>query len=312
MTLDLTVKIGNLLLKNPVMPASGCFGYGEEYAAFYDLSCLGAIVVTGTTAEPRPGNPPARLVETPGGMLNAIGLQNPGVEAACEKIRRLQPYKTPVIVNVAGNTVEEYLQVIKVLEREETVAAYEINISCPNVKAGGMAFGTEPGTAAKLVAALRPATSKTLIVKLSPNVTDIVAVAKAVETAGADAVSLINTLLGMAIDVEQRRPVLANLTGGLSGPAVKPVALRMVWQVSAAVNIPVIGMGGISNAEDAVSFLLAGASAVAIGAANFRNPTVCPEVIAGIKDYLLRHGFQSVREITGLARTEEEKRRRAK
>ncbi|NLM52126.1 MAG: dihydroorotate dehydrogenase [Firmicutes bacterium] len=286
------------------MPASGCFGYGEEYASFYDLSCLGAIVVTGTTATPRTGNPPVRITETPAGMLNAIGLQNPGVEAACVKIRRLQAYKTPVIVNVAGNTVEEYLQVIEVLEREKTVSAYEINISCPNVKAGGMAFGTDPDTAAKLVAALRPATQKTLIVKLSPNVTDIVDVAKAVEVAGADAVSLINTLLGMAIDVERRRPVLANITGGLSGPAVKPVALRMVWQVSEALKIPVIGMGGISNAKDAVEFLLAGATAVAIGAANFRNPTVCPEVINGIENYLTRHGFQSVREIIGLARTQ--------
>lgn len=306
MTPDLTVKIGRMVLKNPVMPASGCFGYGEEYAPFYDLSCLGAIVVKGTTAAPRPGNPPVRIVETPAGMLNAIGLQNPGVEAACTKIRCLQRYQTPVIVNVAGNTVEEYLQVIEVLEREETVAAYEINISCPNVKAGGLAFGTDPATAAKLVAALRPATEKTLIVKLSPNVADIAAVAKAVEAAGADAVSLINTLLGMAIDAERRRPVLANLTGGLSGPAVKPVALRMVWQVSEAVNIPVIGMGGISNATDAVEFLLAGATAVAIGAANFRNPTVCPEVIAGIRDYLNRHGFQNVREIIGLARRRED------
>src|SRR5690554_3870635 len=211
LTADLTVKIGELVLKNPVMPASGCFGYGEEYAPFYDLARLGAIVVKGTTASPCKGNAPVRIVETPAEMLNAIGLQNPGVEAARVKIRRLQQYHTPVIVNVAGNTTEEYLQVIKALEQEEAAAAYEINISCPNVKAGGMAFGTEPETAAALVAALRSVTEKTLIVKLSPNVTDIVSVARAVENAGADALSLINTLLGLAIDVEQRRPLLANV-----------------------------------------------------------------------------------------------------
>ncbi|NLZ38309.1 MAG: dihydroorotate dehydrogenase [Firmicutes bacterium] len=299
---DLTVSLGRLQLKNPVMPASGCFGYGEEYASFYDLSVLGAIVVKGTTVNPWPGNAPQRIVETPAGMLNAIGLQNPGVPAAKIKIRRLARYNSPVIVNVSGHSVEEYKEVISVLEEESTVAAYEINVSCPNVKAGGMAFGTKPEIVFKLVTALRPLTEKTLIVKLSPNVTDITEIATAAESAGADALSLINTLVGMAIDIEKRRPVLANITGGLSGPAVKPVALRMVWQVTDVVNIPVIGMGGISSAEDAIEFMLAGATAVAIGAANFVNPTVCPEVVAGIEAYLHKYNFSSVREIVGLAK----------
>lgn len=304
---DLSVTLGQLFLKNPVMPASGCFGYGEEYAPFYDLSSLGAIVVKGTTAKPWQGNAPRRIVETPAGMLNAIGLQNPGVEAAKGKIKQLSSYKTPVIVNVSGHSTEEYKTVISVLEEEAAVSAYEINISCPNVSAGGMTFGTDPRIVHKLIAALRPLTKKTLIVKLSPNVTDITDIAAAAEAAGADALSLINTLVGMAIDVKRRRPVLANKTGGLSGPAIKPVALRMVWQVTDAVNIPVIGMGGISSAEDAVEFLLAGATAVAIGAANFINPTVCPEVVTGIEDYLRRFSHQSVCEIIGLAKGEKRK-----
>ncbi|NLM45846.1 MAG: dihydroorotate dehydrogenase [Firmicutes bacterium] len=302
MTPDLTVKIGKLTLRNPVMPASGCFGYGEEYAVFYSLEQLGAIVVKGTTAKPWTGNPPVRLAETPAGMLNAIGLQNPGAEAAREKIRQLQQYNTPVIVNVAGHSPKEYLQVIRILDEEPAVSAYELNISCPNVRDGGLAFGTDPQVVNTLVQAVRQATEKTLIVKLSPNVTDIVAIARAAEDAGADALSLINTLLGMAIDSETRRPLLANLTGGLSGPAIKPVALRMVWQVSEAVHIPVIGMGGITCAADAVEFLLAGATAVAIGSAHFINPTVCPEVVQGIAAYLTRHGFRAVREIIGLAK----------
>lgn len=299
---DLSVRLGNLLLRNPVMPASGCFGYGEEYAPFYDLQRLGAIVVKGTTADPCPGNPPVRLAETPAGMLNAIGLQNPGVQAAREKLRGLKVVKTPVIVNVAGHTVEQYRRVIEALDDLEEAAAYEINISCPNVKAGGMAFGTDPAVVSALVRELRSITGKTLIIKLSPNVTDITATARAAEEAGADALSLINTLLGMAIDAENRRPVLANVTGGLSGPAIKPVALRMVWQVTDAVRIPVIGMGGICCARDAVEFLLAGASAVAIGAANFVNPLVCPEVVDGIADYLHRHGFAAVTDIVGMAK----------
>lgn len=302
MAADLTVKIGELTLKNPVMPASGCFGYGEEYAPFYDLNLLGAVVVKGTTAKPCLGNPPIRLAETPAGLLNAIGLQNPGVEAAREKIRELAQTGVTVIANVAGHNTEDYLKVIEVLEQGEGTAAYEVNISCPNVSAGGLAFGTDPGVVESLVGKLRRLTKKPLIIKLSPNVTDIAEIARAAENAGADAVSLINTLLGMAIDTVTRRPLLANITGGLSGPAVKPVALRMVWQVSSAVKIPVIGMGGISNAQDAVEFLLAGADAVAIGAANFNNPTVCPEVVDGIADYLVKNGFSSVTEIVGLAK----------
>ncbi|MBS4031100.1 MAG: dihydroorotate dehydrogenase [Clostridiales bacterium] len=299
---DLTVNIGRLTMQNPVMPASGCFGYGEEYAPFFDLSRLGAIVVKGTTAEPCSGNHPVRLAETPAGLLNAIGLQNPGVKAAREKIRELAHCGVPVIVNVAGHSAEDYLRVIDFLEEEEEAAAYEVNISCPNVSAGGMAFGTEPCVVESLVGNLRRSTKKTLIVKLSPNVTDITEIARAAESAGADAVSLINTLLGMAIDTATRRPVLANITGGLSGPAIKPVALRMVWQVSSAVKIPVIGMGGITGARDALEFLLAGASAVAIGAANFTNPMVCPETVDGIADYLSENGFESVSRIVGLAK----------
>lgn len=302
MTVDLSVKIGKLILKNPVMPASGCFGYGEEYARFFNLSRLGAIVVKGTTMRPRPGNKPPRIAETPAGILNAIGLQNPGAEEARLRIRQLAGYGIPVIVNVAGNSKEEYLQVIQTLEKEEAASAYEINVSCPNVKAGGLSFGTDPGVIYELVSLLRAATKKTLIVKLSPNVTDIAPLARAAEDAGADALSLINTLVGTAIDIQKRRPLLGNVTGGLSGPAVKPVALHFVWQVSDAVKLPVIGMGGISSAEDAVEFLLAGASAVAIGTANFINPLVCLEVIDGIAAYLQENNFNSVGEITGLAK----------
>ncbi|MDI9462775.1 MAG: dihydroorotate dehydrogenase [Bacillota bacterium] len=302
MTVDLSVKIGKLILKNPVMPASGCFGYGEEYARFFNLSRLGAIVVKGTTMRPRPGNKPPRIAETPAGILNAIGLQNPGAEEARLRIRQLTGYGIPVIVNVAGNSKEEYLQVIQTLEKEEAASAYEINVSCPNVKAGGLSFGTDPGVIYELVSLLRAATKKTLIVKLSPNVTDIAPLARAAEDAGADALSLINTLVGTAIDIQKRRPLLGNVTGGLSGPAVKPVALHFVWQVSDAVKLPVIGMGGISSAEDAVEFLLAGASAVAIGTANFINPLVCLEVIDGIAAYLQENNFNSVGEIIGLAK----------
>lgn len=302
MTVDLSVKIGKLILKNPVMPASGCFGYGEEYARFFNLSRLGAIVVKGTTMRPRPGNKPPRIAETPAGILNAIGLQNPGAEEARLRIGQLAGYGIPVIVNVAGNSKEEYLQVIQTLEKEEAASAYEINVSCPNIKAGGLSFGTDPGVIYELVSLLRAATKKTLIVKLSPNVTDIAPLARAAEDAGADALSLINTLVGTAIDIQKRRPLLGNVTGGLSGPAVKPVALHFVWQVSDAVKLPVIGMGGISSAEDAVEFLLAGASAVAIGTANFVNPLVCPEVIDGIAAYLQENNFNSVGEIIGLAK----------
>jgi dihydroorotate dehydrogenase (NAD+) catalytic subunit len=302
---DLTVKIGRLELKNPVMPASGCFGYGEEYARFYDLGRLGAIVVKGTTAQARPGNPAPRVAETPAGLLNAIGLQNPGVEEARLKIRRLAGYGAPVIVNVAGHDTAEYCAVVEALSAETAAAAFEINVSCPNVATGGLSFGTDPQTVARLVGELRKLTAKTLIIKLTPNVTDITEIARAAESAGADALSLINTLLGMAIDTGSRRPLLANVTGGLSGPAVKPVALRLVWQVAGCVGLPVIGMGGICCAGDAVEFLLAGACAVAVGTANFSNPQVCPEIIGGLAAYCREHGFSSVRELVGLARRQE-------
>ncbi|MBS4021200.1 MAG: dihydroorotate dehydrogenase [Dethiobacter sp.] len=299
---DLSVKIGGMTLLNPVMPASGCFGYGEEYAHYFDLAVLGAIIVKGTTASPCPGNPPPRLAETAAGLLNAIGLQNPGAASAREKISSLAKYGVPVIVNVAGHSVEDYCEVVRAMEKDLAVAAFELNISCPNVSAGGMAFGTEPGLVERLVQKIRLLTKKTLIVKLSPNVTDIVKIARAAEAGGADALSLINTLLGMAIDVRTRRPVLANLTGGLSGPAVKPVALRMVWQVTSAVNVPVIGLGGISCAQDATEFLLAGASAVAVGTANFNNPLICPQIIDGISAYLSDNSFSSLGQIIGLAK----------
>jgi dihydroorotate dehydrogenase (NAD+) catalytic subunit len=302
MAVDLSVNIGGLRLKNPVMPASGCFGYGEEYASYYDLSRLGAIVVKGTTADPCPGNPPPRLAETPAGLLNAIGLQNPGAAAAAVRIRNLAGLGVPVIANVAGHSGDDYRRAVSILEEEDAVSAYELNVSCPNVAAGGMAFGTDPEVVGALVKSIRSLTGRTLIVKLSPNVTDITAIARAAVEAGADALTLINTLLGMAIDIKTQRPVLANLTGGLSGPAIKPVALRMVWQVAAAVNVPVIGLGGISGAGDAVEFLLAGACAVAVGTANFSNPYVCPQVIDGIAAYLEENGFSSVAEIVGLAR----------
>lgn len=298
---DLSVSIGALKLKNPVMPASGCFGYGEEYAPYFDLSVLGAVVVKGTTLNECRGNAPPRLAETPSGLLNAIGLQNPGVAGAREKIRRLAACGVPVIVNVAGHSITEYEEVVKALESEEAVAAYELNISCPNVATGGMAFGTDTRVVAELVGRIRKATKKTLIVKLSPNVTDIVSVARTAEEAGADALSLINTLLGMAIDIENRRPVLANTTGGLSGPAVKPVALRMVWQVSRAVKVPLIGMGGISSTRDALEFIMAGAHAVAVGTAHFTNPCICPEIIAGLRQYLVENNLSTVRELIGAA-----------
>ncbi|MBT9171715.1 MAG: Dihydroorotate dehydrogenase B (NAD(+)), catalytic subunit [Syntrophomonadaceae bacterium] len=299
---DLSVKIGRLELKNPVMPASGCFGYGEEYEQFYDLGRLGAIVVKGTTAEARPGNPAPRVAETPAGLLNAIGLQNPGTEEARLKIRRLARYGVPVIVNVAGHNTAEYCSVVEALSAETAVAAFEINVSCPNVAEGGLSFGTDPRTVFRLAGELRKLTEKTLIVKLTPNVTDITEIARAAAEAGADALSLINTLLGMAIDTRSRRPLLANLTGGLSGPAVKPVAVRMVWQVAGCVDLPVIGMGGICCANDALEFMLAGASAVAVGTANFSNPLVCPEIIDGLAVYCREQGFSAVRELVGLAR----------
>lgn len=297
---QLNTKIGSLELKNPVMTASGTFGYGTEYADFMDISRLGAIIVKGTTLNPRQGNPYPRMAETPSGMLNAVGLQNKGVDYFVDHIYpEVRKIQTNIIVNVSGSCIDDYVQTAGIINTLDDIPAIELNISCPNVKQGGMAFGVNPESAAQVVAAVRKAYDKTLIVKLSPNVTDITAIARAVEGAGADSVSLINTMLGMAIDAEKRKPILSTVTGGMSGPAVKPVALRMVWQTAKAVKIPVIGLGGICSANDAVEFLLAGASAIQIGTANFIDPSISEKVIDGIEEYLNRHGFTSVQDIIG-------------
>lgn len=297
---QLNTKIGSLELKNPVMTASGTFGYGTEYADFMDISRLGAIIVKGTTLNPRQGNPYPRMAETPSGMLNAVGLQNKGVDYFVDHIYpEVRKIGTAIIVNVSGSCIDDYVQTATIINTLDDIPAIELNISCPNVKQGGMAFGVNPDSAAQVVAAVRKAYDKTLIVKLSPNVTDITEIARAVEGAGADSVSLINTMLGMAIDAEKRKPILSTVTGGMSGPAVKPVALRMVWQTAKAVKIPVIGLGGICSATDAIEFLLAGASAVQIGTANFIDPSISEKVIDGIEEYLNRHGFTSVQDIIG-------------
>lgn len=287
-------------MQNPVMTASGTFGYGEEYADFIDISRIGAIIVKGTTLAHREGNPYPRMAETPSGMLNCVGLQNKGVDYFVENIYpRIRKVQTNMIVNVSGACVEDYVATAEKINELEDIPAIELNISCPNVKQGGMAFGTTCAGAESVVSAVRKAYKKTLIVKLSPNVTSIADIAMAAEAAGADSVSLINTLMGMAIDAEKMRPVLSTVTGGLSGPCVKPVALRMVWQVAKAVKIPVVGLGGIMNATDAVEFFLAGASAIEIGTANFIDPAVSLKVVEGINDYLERHGCKSVKEIIG-------------
>ena len=297
---DLSVNIGNLHLKNPVMTASGTFGYGLEFADFVNLEDIGGIIVKGTTLHPREGNPYPRMAETPQGMLNCVGLQNKGVDYFCEHIYpQIKDIQTNMIVNVSGSCPEDYAECAARIGELEHIPAIELNISCPNVKEGGMAFGVTTQGAEAVVKAVRKAYGKTLIVKLSPNVTDIAEIARSVEAAGADAVSLINTLMGMAIDIEKRRPVLSISTGGLSGPAVKPVALRMVWQVAKALQIPIVGLGGIMNARDAIEFMLAGASAVEIGTANFIDPAVTVKVAQGINDYLERHGYASVQEIIG-------------
>ena len=297
---DLSVNIGNLKLSNPVMTASGTFGYGKEFEDFVDLEKIGGIIVKGTTLHRREGNPYPRMAETPMGMLNAVGLQNKGVDYFISEIYpQIKDIRTNMIVNVSGSAIEDYVQTAEKINELENIPAIELNISCPNVKQGGMAFGVTAKGAAEVVKAVREVYKKTLIVKLSPNVTDITEIARAVEGAGADSVSLINTLLGMAIDAEKRRPILSTITGGMSGAAVKPIALRMVWQVSKAVNIPVIGLGGIMNWKDAVEFLLAGASAIQIGTANFIDPAITVKVSEGINDYLDRHGFTSVKDIIG-------------
>ncbi|KAA6337170.1 Dihydroorotate dehydrogenase B (NAD(+)) catalytic subunit [termite gut metagenome] len=295
---DLNIHIGDLSLKNPVMTASGTFGYGEEFADFIDVSQVGGIIVKGTTLNPREGNPYPRMAETPSGMLNAVGLQNKGIDYFVNRIYpRIKSIHTNIIVNVSGSTIEDYVKTAEIVNELDKIPAIELNISCPNVKQGGMAFGITAKGAAEVTKAVRSVYRKTLIVKLSPNVTDITEIAKAAERSGADSVSLINTLLGMAIDAERRRPVLSTITGGLSGAAIKPIALRMVWQVAKTVNIPVIGLGGIMNWKDAIEFLLAGASAIQIGTANFIDPAITVKVVAGINDYLNRHGYQSVKEI---------------
>ena len=297
---DMTVKLAGLFLRNPVMTASGTFGYGQEFAEYVDLEKIGAFVTKGLSLRPRSGNPTPRIVETPGGMLNAIGLQNVGVEAfIAEKVPFLRTVNTPAIVNFFGSTVGEYAELAGRLDEIPEVAALEVNISCPNVKQGGIVFGTDPECAAQVVAACREATSKPLIVKLSPNVTDVVVMAKACADAGADALSLINTLTGLAIDLQRRKPVLANITGGLSGPAIKPVALRMVWQVARAVKLPIIGIGGIMNARDALEFILAGASAVQVGTASFINPSVAQEIAAGMEQWLVENNVASVSSLVG-------------
>lgn len=297
---DLSVSIHKLNLKNPVLTASGTFGYGEEFDDFIDVNALGGIIVKATTSKHREGNRYPRMAETPMGMLNAVGLQNKGIDYFVENIYpKLLKYNNCIIANVSDSTVEGYVEVAEKMNRLDHISAIELNISCPNVKEGGMAFGTSCPSAIAVTRAVREVYDKTLIVKLSPNVTSIIEIAQAVETAGADAVSLINTILGMAIDAEKRKPVLSTITGGLSGPAIKPVALRMVWQVAKAVKIPVIGIGGITTATDAIEFLLAGASAIQVGTANFVDPQATVKIIAGIEDYLQRHRISDVKQLIG-------------
>ena len=298
---NLGVNIGGLNLKNPVLTASGTFGYGEEFADFIDLNRLGGFIIKGTTINHREGNPYPRMAETPSGMLNAVGLQNKGVDYFIENIYpRIKDVDSHVIVNVSGATIDDYVAVCEKLASLDKINAIEVNISCPNVKQGGMAFGTTSEGAAQVTKAVRNAFPKTVIIKLSPNVTDITEIARAVEAEGADSVSLINTLLGMAIDVERQRPYLSTITGGLSGPAVRPVAVRMVWQVAKTVKIPVIGLGGIMNGRDAIEFMLAGASAIQVGTANFVDPTVTMKIIDYMEDYCLRHGVKDINEIVGM------------
>ncbi len=296
----LGVEIGSLKMANPVMTASGTFGYGEEFADLLDIASLGAYIVKGTTLHPRQGNDYPRMAETPSGMLNAVGLQNKGVDYfASEIYPRIRRQGSNLIVNISGNTPEEYAEAARRLAALDDVAALEVNISCPNVKQGGLAFGTTTDGAGSVTRAVRDAWPRTLIVKLSPNVTDITEIARAVEAEGADSVSLINTLMGMAVDVERRRPCLSTVTGGLSGPAVRPVAVRMVWQTAKAVKIPVIGLGGIASGRDAMEFILAGATAVQVGTANFLNPAVCAEIIDYMADYCRRHNVASIADLVG-------------
>jgi dihydroorotate dehydrogenase (NAD+) catalytic subunit len=296
----LKVKIGELEFKNPVTTASGTFGYGTEFVDFMGLGAIGGIFVKGTTLEPRQGNDYPRMAETPSGMLNSVGLQNKGVHYFVSDIYpKIKEYNTNIIVNVSGSTIEDYVGCTEALAGLDKIPAIELNVSCPNVKEGGMAFGTSCASAAQVVKAVRKVYDKTLIVKLSPNVTDIAEIAKAVEAEGADSVSLVNTFLGMAIDAEKRKPKLSTLTGGLSGPCIKPIALRMVWQVYQAVKIPIIGMGGISSWKDAIEFILAGSQAIQVGTYNFINPSVSVEIVDGILEYMDRHNIDSINDLVG-------------
>lgn len=300
---QMEVKIAGIKLKNPVMTASGTFGYGQEYAHFVDLNKLGAMILKGITLKPKMGNSPPRVIETPSGMLNAIGLQNVGVEVLIkEKLPYLKKFNTPVVINISGNIIEEYMELARRLEEVSEaagVAGLEVNISCPNVKKGGMVWGTNAQSTYKIISSVRKATSLPLIVKLTPNVTDIKTIAQAAEEAGADAISLINTLVGMAVDIDSLKPKLANVSGGLSGPALKPVALWLVWQVFQTVNIPVIGIGGIIKVEDALEFIIAGARAIEIGTANFVNPRATIEIIEGIEKYLIENNIKDINELVG-------------
>lgn len=297
--IDLRVNIAGVELNNPIITASGTFGFGQEYKEYFDLNNIGAICVKGLTLTPRAGNKPPRIAETPAGILNSVGLQNPGVEFFINhELPQLVGNQYKIIANINGNTIEEYCKMAEILS-DSGVDMLELNISCPNVKEGGVAFGIHPKTVAKITSEVKKHTKKPLIVKLSPNVTDIADIAKAAEGGGADAISLINTLLGMAIDVNTRRPILNNNVGGLSGPAVKPIAVRMVWQVKSAVKIPIIGMGGIVTADDAIEFLIAGASAVSVGTGMFKNPTLPIKVVDGIKDYMKMYNIKSIKELTG-------------
>jgi dihydroorotate dehydrogenase (NAD+) catalytic subunit len=301
---NLSVEIGRLRLRNPVMTASGTFGYGEEYAPYVDLSRLGAIVVKGLSLKPRMGNPPPRIVETPCGMLNAVGLQNVGVNAFIrEKLPFLAQCDLPVIANIFGESVEEYVKVAEILSQASGVHGLEVNISCPNVKKGGIAFGANPDMAADVTRRVKASTDLPVIVKLTPNVTDITEIAESVEAAGADAISLINTITGMSVDIERRVPHLRNITGGLSGPAIKPVALRMVWQVIQRVSVPVIGLGGIMTARDALEFLIVGARAVQVGTAHFIHPHAAIDILEGIEDYLEQHQLDDINQLIGTLKT---------
>lgn len=298
--IDMKVQIASLDLKNPVMTASGTFGYGLEFEDFLNIDSLGAIVVKGTTLEVRQGNDYPRMAETSSGMLNAVGLQNKGVHSFIDDILpKIKHYKSHIIVNVAGSTIEDYVETTAILNSEKDVSAIELNVSCPNVKQGGMAFGTSCPSLAEVVKEVRKVWDRTMIVKLSPNVTNIAELAKVAEDQGADAISLINTLLGMAIDAETRKPKLSTVMGGLSGPAIKPVALRMIWQCYQAIKIPIIGMGGIMNSEDAIEFLIAGASAIQVGTANFMNPAVTQEIIEGMEAYCKKHQITKISDLTG-------------